>query len=236
MALKTDPRRLAAGAAVGGSLVGASAAAREIKEAHASGEKASATRVAKALLQGAALGAAAGAGLASVDLGELRTLVRDVGIGDATDAIGPRHRQEGSAAKVIGRDLAHQARSFGRFARRASEAVGIASGILGVSSPAEPQPQPADPPAARIDRELVARDLRDLIEHGELAGGAEAFLERAAEAVHDAWIERNRAWAPAEQCVPYAELPENEKEKNRVIVRRALEHFSTQPVVVGYRD
>jgi hypothetical protein len=48
------------------------------------------------------------------------------------------------------------------------------------------------------------------------------FMEFASEKVHIAWLERNGEWAPAEQRLPYAELSEAEKEKDRVVVRTAL--------------
>eukprot|EP00753_Platysulcus_tardus_P003640 PLAT12475.5.p1 GENE.PLAT12475.5~~PLAT12475.5.p1 ORF type:complete len:300 (+),score=114.23 PLAT12475.5:262-1161(+) len=48
------------------------------------------------------------------------------------------------------------------------------------------------------------------------------FLEQAAEEQHAAWLKRNGDWAPPHQAVPYAELAEEEKEKDRTIVRKAL--------------
>lgn len=50
----------------------------------------------------------------------------------------------------------------------------------------------------------------------------EQLVELVAEQVHVAWLERNGAWAPAELAVPYAALPDEEKEKDRVIARLAL--------------
>ena len=46
-------------------------------------------------------------------------------------------------------------------------------------------------------------------------------MEAFAAIVHDQWVARNSSWAPAELQVPYARLPETEKEKDRVIVRVA---------------
>jgi hypothetical protein len=48
------------------------------------------------------------------------------------------------------------------------------------------------------------------------------FMESASEKVHIAWLERNGEWAPTDQKLPYAELSEAEKEKDRVVVRTAL--------------
>ena len=50
----------------------------------------------------------------------------------------------------------------------------------------------------------------------------ESFLEDASAVLHDKWLERNRDWASIEQSVPYGELSEEEKEKDRVIIRRAI--------------
>lgn len=51
---------------------------------------------------------------------------------------------------------------------------------------------------------------------------SDEFMEAAGEKVHDAWLDRNGGWAPPEQRLPYAELSEEEKEKDRVVVREAL--------------
>jgi hypothetical protein len=48
-------------------------------------------------------------------------------------------------------------------------------------------------------------------------------METAAERVHIAWPERNHEHAPADQKLPYDRLTEEEKEKDRVVVRAALE-------------
>lgn len=54
-----------------------------------------------------------------------------------------------------------------------------------------------------------------------------AFVESASEAMHVKWLERNGSWAPPEQKLPYAELSEDEKEKDRVIIRKALEIYQS---------
>jgi hypothetical protein len=48
----------------------------------------------------------------------------------------------------------------------------------------------------------------------------EEIVELVAEQAHVAWLERNGAWAPVEQAVPYADLID--VEKDRVIARLAL--------------
>jgi len=53
----------------------------------------------------------------------------------------------------------------------------------------------------------------------------ESFVEEASAAVHDKWLERNGEWAPVEQKKPFGELAEEEKEKDRVQVRKAIGIF-----------
>lgn len=53
----------------------------------------------------------------------------------------------------------------------------------------------------------------------------DAFVDSASAVIHEKWLERNGSWAPAEQNKPYAELSEEEKEKDRVIVRKAIQIF-----------
>ncbi|MEV4097903.1 hypothetical protein [Streptosporangium saharense] len=52
---------------------------------------------------------------------------------------------------------------------------------------------------------------------------SEEFMEHASEKVHIAWLKRNGQWASDEQKLPYHRLSEAEKEKDRVVVRLALE-------------
>ena len=54
-----------------------------------------------------------------------------------------------------------------------------------------------------------------------IAENPRAGMEAFAAVVHTQWVGRNESWAPAELKVPYAELPEVEKEKDRVIIRVA---------------
>jgi len=53
----------------------------------------------------------------------------------------------------------------------------------------------------------------------------DSFVEKASAVLHDKWLERNGSWAPPEQNVPYGELSEEEKEKDRVMIRKAIELF-----------
>ncbi|MGN9836798.1 hypothetical protein ACTMTI_01615 [Nonomuraea sp. H19] len=63
--------------------------------------------------------------------------------------------------------------------------------------------------------------------HGARKNGADLrsadFMEDASEQVHDAWLQRNKDWAPPEQSLKYGDLSEVEKEKDRVVVREALD-------------
>jgi hypothetical protein len=52
-----------------------------------------------------------------------------------------------------------------------------------------------------------------------------AAIESLSDTIHKQGMERNGAWAPAEQMVPYQELPEAEKEKDRVVARAAIETY-----------
>lgn len=52
-----------------------------------------------------------------------------------------------------------------------------------------------------------------------------AAIESLSNTIHEQWMERNGAWAPAEQMVPYQGLSEIEKEKDRVIARAAIKTY-----------
>lgn len=56
----------------------------------------------------------------------------------------------------------------------------------------------------------------------------EAFIEAASSYVHEKWLERNGAWDPPEQNKPYEELTEDEKEKDRLYVRKAIKLCQSQ--------
>jgi len=52
--------------------------------------------------------------------------------------------------------------------------------------------------------------------------------ERVARVVHEQWLARNKDWAPPEQSVPYADLSEAEKDKDRILARDALAVVATR--------
>lgn len=55
----------------------------------------------------------------------------------------------------------------------------------------------------------------------------DSFIESASSVIHNRWLERNGEWAPAEQKKPFEELSKEEQEKDRAIIRKAIE-ISTQ--------
>ncbi len=54
----------------------------------------------------------------------------------------------------------------------------------------------------------------------------EDFIEKIAAVLHDAWLERNARRANDEQRLTYEGMSENEKEKDRIFVRAAIEVVS----------
>lgn len=61
----------------------------------------------------------------------------------------------------------------------------------------------------------------DALQRGETID--DSFVEKISDTVHQQWMERNGSWAPQEQMVPYVDLPEVEKEKDRAIARAAIQ-------------
>lgn len=54
----------------------------------------------------------------------------------------------------------------------------------------------------------------------------DVFVERVADLLHQGWIDRNKDWASEELKKPYAELSEEEKEKDRYFVHKAITVFN----------
>ena len=75
----------------------------------------------------------------------------------------------------------------------------------------------------RAAAEVAMNEVFSAVGSGGLLDAA--FVEKASVAVHDKWLERNGAWAPAEQKKPFGELAEDEKEKDRAQVRKAIEIY-----------
>ncbi len=49
------------------------------------------------------------------------------------------------------------------------------------------------------------------------------FIEGAASGIHDAWLQRNEWAKGGDLDKPFTELPEDEKEKDKIFVKRAME-------------
>ena len=73
----------------------------------------------------------------------------------------------------------------------------------------------------KASADVAVSEVQKAIEAGEVLD--EEFVETASSALHDKWLERNSSWAAPEQKVPYPELSEKEEEKDRVIIRKAVE-------------
>ena len=70
-----------------------------------------------------------------------------------------------------------------------------------------------------VDAVLVAVDARRKLDA--------AFIEEASAVCHVKWLERNSEWATETQKLPYVQLPEDEKEKDRFFVRAAIEAYDS---------
>ena len=73
----------------------------------------------------------------------------------------------------------------------------------------------------KISAEVAMNEIYKAIEIGQELN--DDFVEQASEVIHVKWLERNGNWAPTEQNKPYDELSEEEKEKGRVIIKKAIE-------------
>lgn len=73
----------------------------------------------------------------------------------------------------------------------------------------------------KASAEVAVSEVQRAIEHGLPLD--EPFVESASAVLHEKWLERNGSWAPPEQNKPYAELSDEEKDKDRVIIRQAIE-------------
>jgi hypothetical protein len=70
--------------------------------------------------------------------------------------------------------------------------------------------------------DVAVRLIRDSARRG-VNVRSDDFLETASSSLHDAWLYRNGFRAAAEQRLPYAELSEVEKAKDRVFILNALD-------------
>src|SRR3989338_6890359 len=72
----------------------------------------------------------------------------------------------------------------------------------------------------RLAAEVAVDAVIAALEQGRVMDSL--FIEEVSAICHEKWIERNALWASAEQKRSYFELPESEKEKDRLFVRRAM--------------
>ena len=70
---------------------------------------------------------------------------------------------------------------------------------------------------------VAMKEVWKAIANGEQLDNA--FVEKASDFIHHMWLWRNSKWAPVELHKPYADLPEEEKEKDRAIIRKAIEIY-----------
>jgi len=54
----------------------------------------------------------------------------------------------------------------------------------------------------------------------------DSFIENASSVIHDKWLERNKDLTPTEQYRPYSELSEEEKDKDRTIIKKAIKVYN----------
>ena len=73
----------------------------------------------------------------------------------------------------------------------------------------------------KASAEVAVDEVKKAIQTGVALD--ESFIESASAVLHDRWLDRNGSWAPPEQQRPYHELSEEEKEKDRVIIKEAIE-------------
>lgn len=75
----------------------------------------------------------------------------------------------------------------------------------------------------KIGAQIAIDAVLDAVRNGKALD--EHFIETVTELLHDKWLERNSGRATEIERRPYAELPENEKEKDRFFARAAVEVY-----------
>jgi hypothetical protein len=76
----------------------------------------------------------------------------------------------------------------------------------------------------RLSAEVAVDVVLMAADHGVIFG--DGLIDMASDEVHKKWLERNAAHASDMQKLPYAELPDDEKEKDRLFVRAAISAFA----------
>ena len=82
-------------------------------------------------------------------------------------------------------------------------------------------------PHWQFENKSAAQDSMKILMDADEAGKNfdEKFIEDASAKLHEEWLSRNGSWAPPEQNKPYPELSEEEKEKDRTIIRKAIDVY-----------
>jgi len=75
----------------------------------------------------------------------------------------------------------------------------------------------------RISAEIAFEQINLAISEGKALD--EDFIEATSDILHAKWLERNAEYAKEYQKLPYAELSEEEKDKDRLIIRKAIEVY-----------
>jgi len=76
----------------------------------------------------------------------------------------------------------------------------------------------------KIAAEIAMQEVFNAVEVNQELD--EEFIEKASNVIHEKWLERNGEWASEEQNKPYAELDEEEKDKDRAQIKKAIEIFN----------
>ena len=77
----------------------------------------------------------------------------------------------------------------------------------------------------RLAADVAMTEVFSAVDNGELFD--ENFIEKASSEIHIKWLERNGQWAPEEQNKPYAELSEEDKNKDRDQIKKAIELYES---------
>lgn len=80
--------------------------------------------------------------------------------------------------------------------------------------------------------EVVMSGVSDAVEAGQNLNEPQT-IEGIADTVHQAWLGRNGDWAPEEQKLPYAQLSEPEKAKDRDQVLKGVKVYSSPAPVAA---
>ena len=73
----------------------------------------------------------------------------------------------------------------------------------------------------KVTADLAVSEVEKALSQGQAFD--QHLVETISAALHDLWVQRNGNWAPEELKRPYDELPEEEKEKDRFFVKKAMQ-------------